>query len=179
MKQWLENLSDAERKQLMGVGALVFVVLFYFVLWAPLANSVDSKQQAIEKQAALNEWSKNAIAQIKSSSKPQRDYGSLSQIINGSTRQFNISVSRMNPTNDTMNVVIDEVVFTTLMQWLAHLEQRQGVKIHNVDVSLADDAGVVRVSRLVLGKAKKKIRVNVMKSWKASLGIFVVAYLAS
>lgn len=153
MKQWWESLSDTERKQLIGVGALVFVVLFYFAVWAPLANSLDSKQRAIEKQTELNAWSKNAIAQIKSGSKPQRDYGSVSQIINSSTRRFNINVSRMNPTNDTMNVVIDEVVFSTFMQWLAHLEQTQGIKIHNVDVSLADDAGMVRVSRLVLGKA--------------------------
>lgn len=153
MKQWWESLSDNERKQLMGAGALVFVVLFYFVVWAPLANSVGDKQKAIEKQIELNAWSKNAITQIKSGSTPQRDYGSVSQIINASTKRFGIGVSRMNPTNDTMNVVIDEVVFTTLMQWLAHLEQTQGIKIHNVDVSLADDAGMVRVSRLVLGKA--------------------------
>ena len=153
MKQWWESLSDNERSQLMVVGGLVFVVLFYFVLWAPLANNVDAKNKAIEKQLVLNEWSKNALVQIQSGSKPQRDYGSVSQIINASTKRFGIAVSRMNPTNDTMNVVIDEVVFTTLMQWLAHLEQTQGIKIHNVDVSLADDAGMVRVSRLVLGKA--------------------------
>lgn len=153
MKQWWESLSDPERKQLMAVGALLFVALFYFVVWAPLANGVDAKQKAIEKQIELNTWSQDAITQIKSSGKPQRDFGTLSQIINGSTRQYNISVSRMNPTNDTMNVVIDEIVFTTLMQWLAYLEQRQGIRIHNVDVSLADDAGMVRVSRLVLGKA--------------------------
>ena len=153
MKQWWESLSDTERKQLMGVGALVFVILFYFVVWAPLANSVEKKQKAIEKQIELNAWSKNAIMQIKSGAGQKRDYGSLSQIINGSTRQYNISVARMNPTNDTMNVVIDEVVFTTLMQWLAYIEQRQGIKIHNIDVSLGDDPGVVRVSRLVLGKA--------------------------
>lgn len=153
MKQWWESLSDTERKQLMGVGAFVFVLLFYFVVWAPLANSVDKKQKAIEKQIELNAWSKNAIAQIQSGAGQKRDYGSLSQIINGSTRQYNISVARMNPTNDTMNVVIDEVVFTTLMQWLAYIEQRQGIIIHNIDVSLGDDPGVVRVSRLVLGKA--------------------------
>ena len=153
MKQWWESLSDTERKQLMGVGALVFVLLFYFMVWVPLADSVEKKQTEIDKQIELNAWSKNAIAQIQSGAGQKRDYGSLSQIINGSTRQYNISIARMNPTNDTMNVVIDEVVFTTLMQWLAYIEQRQGIKIHNIDVSLGDDPGVVRVSRLVLGKA--------------------------
>ena len=153
MKQWWDSLADNERKQVMIAGVLVAIMLFYFVIWSPLANGVDNKQKALDRQIELNAWSKNAITQLKSTNASSRDYGSLTQIINGSTRQYNITIARMNPRNDTMNVQIEEIVFTTLMQWLAYLEQRQGIKIHAVDVSAANDAGVVRVSRLVLGKA--------------------------
>lgn len=153
IKQWWSTLSEREHKQLITIGILLLVLCFYVLIWSPLANGVTSAQQALDRQMVLNAWSKQAIEQLQAAQTPSRSSGSLNQIINSSTRRYNIAVSRMNPKNDTLNVIIEEVIFSDLLQWLAYLEQKQGLMIQQVDISAANDKGVVRVSRLVLSKA--------------------------
>ena len=154
MKQWWESLSDNEHKQVILIGSLVFVMIFYWAIWSPLANKVSDKQILLERETKNNSWAKDAIVQIKSAGgRNSRSQGSLSQIINNTSRNFNVVIARMNPKDDKINLVVEEIVFTRLMQWLAFLEHKQGLKIYNVDISQGDEPGIVRVSRLVLGKS--------------------------
>jgi general secretion pathway protein M len=78
--------------------------------------------------------------------------GSLTQLVNRTTRSSGIPVARMQPQGDELQVWIDQVAFNDLMAWLEQLEQ-QGVMIIQSDVSEVDLAGFVKVQRLQLGKA--------------------------
>jgi general secretion pathway protein M len=154
MKQWWESLSEREQKQVSIIGVVLIIALFYWAAWLPLANSVAKKQAKLDRQIEDNAWAKDAIVQIKANSgRNNRNRGTLSQIVNNTSRNYNIVIARMNPKDDTLNLVIEEIVFSTLMQWLGFLEHKQGLKIHNIDISQGDEPGKVRVSRLVLGKA--------------------------
>ena len=47
---------------------------------------------------------------------------------------------------------IDEISFNQLLSWLERLAVRDGLQVKSIDLSKADQAGVVRVRRLQLGK---------------------------
>jgi general secretion pathway protein M len=154
MKQWWESLSEQEHKQVIIAAFVVFVGLFYWLVWSPLATAVVDNQIAVERQVKLNQWAKDAITQIKATGgSKQGGQGSISQIVNRTSRQYNITIGRMSPKDDKLTLVVDEIVFATLMNWIAYLEQKQGVKVHKIDIAQTETAGVVRVSSMVIGKS--------------------------
>ena len=59
----------------------------------------------------------------------------------------------MQPQGDDLQVWIDEISFNQLLTWLEQLASREGLRVKNIDLSLADQQGVVRVRRLQLGKS--------------------------
>jgi general secretion pathway protein M len=155
LKTWWESLSDQEHKLVIVGGSIFSVGLFYWILWSPLANAVNDNRAALDKQLKLNGWAKEAIVTIKSASgnRAGGSGGSLSQIVNQSSRQFNFQIGRMTPKDKQLTLLIDEVVFNDLLNWLSHLEKKQGVKINNLDLTEIEVPGKVRVSRLVIEKS--------------------------
>lgn len=154
LKTWWESLSDQEHKLVTIAGCFLSVGIFYGLIWLPLSNAVDGNQGDLDKQLKLNSWARDAIVQIKAAGgKNNRSGGSLSQIVNQTSRQFNVKIDRMNPKGEQLNLLIDEIVFNDLLKWVGHLEQKQGITIHNLDISETEVPGVVRVPRLVIGKS--------------------------
>jgi general secretion pathway protein M len=153
LKTWWESLNDREHELAIWGGSIFTIGLFYWIVWSPLSDAVVDNKRLLDKQQKLNSWAADAIVQIKGSSgNTNVGAGSLSQIVNQTSRQFNVQIGRMNPKDKTLQLLIDEIVFNDLLRWLAHLEQKQGIKIHNVDVSETEVPGIVRVPRLVIEK---------------------------
>jgi general secretion pathway protein M len=154
VKSWWESLNEREHTLVMGGGSAVLVVLFFLLVWLPLASSVDDTRALVAKQQTLNSWATGAIKQIKAASGSQivGSGGSLSQTVNQSSRHFNINITRMNPKDNELQLWLDDVVFNDLMKWLAHLEQSQGLLIHGIDVNESSEPGIVNVRRLIIEK---------------------------
>ena len=77
--------------------------------------------------------------------------GSLTQAVNSSASRSGISITRMQPQGDELQVWIDNTNFNSLMSWLDGLE-KQGIKILIADIAESDSLGFVKVRRLQLGK---------------------------
>ncbi len=153
LKAKWESLNEREQR-LVGIGGTALLVaIFYWGLWQPLGDSMARSQKLLQKQQATNNWAKEAVVKLKSSSGTSQNGASLSQIINSTARRFNVQIGRMNPKGDQLNLLVEEIVFNDLLKWIAHLEQSQGVKIINLDVSELEQPGKVRVSRLLLEKS--------------------------
>ncbi|MBT1451400.1 type II secretion system protein M [Glaciecola sp. XM2] len=154
-KNWLNQLSPRERVLVYIAAGVTVIVLFYFLLWAPLNNALKTQSLALENDQKLLLWvqEQSARAQLlRSSGQVNQFNGSLTQLVNQTTRAANISVSRMQPQDDELQIWIDRVEFNTLMQWLNGLEQR-GVVVLQSDFSQTTDDGFVQVRRLQLGSA--------------------------
>lgn len=82
-----------------------------------------------------------------------RSTGSLSGIVNSTARQYKISIDRVQPQGDNIQVWIDEVPFTNLLDWLETLNNKRGLKVLAIDITNADEAGVVTIRRLQLGRS--------------------------
>lgn len=155
LKTWYAGLSEREQKLVSIGGALGVVFLLYFTIWAPLNSSVAAQSSALASEKETLVWVQNqaARAQILRQSANQTSFaGSLTQLVNQTTRSANIPVSRMQPQGDDLQVSIDQVSFNDFLKWLDTLE-KQGVKVILSDVSEVDTQGFVQVRRLQLGKA--------------------------
>lgn len=155
LKKWFSDLSHREQQMVMLAGVAVLIALFYFVIWSPLHQGLATQKAGLDKEQADLNWVKeqaNRAQLLKQSSAQKRFNGSLSQLINQTTRNANISVSRIQPINDDISVSIEEVEFNRLITWLDALE-RQGVVVVQSDITELSKQGFVNVRRIQLGKA--------------------------
>jgi len=154
VKRWFLQLSERERILVLAASAVSVIVIFYYAIWSPLHQALDTQSLALENDRKLLVWvqEQSSRAQILQSTAQGNTFtGSLTQLVNQTTRAANISVSRLQPQDEELQVWIDEVPFNALMRWLADLEQR-GVVILQSDFSETNEDGFVQVRRLQLGK---------------------------
>ncbi len=154
IKSWFKALSEREQIMVLSAAVVAVVGIFYIALWQPLNQSIETQRAAVQSDKALLTWvqeqSSRAIV-LRQSASQTSFTGSLTQVVNQTTRGANIPVARMQPQGDELIVSIDQVEFNELIQWLATLEKR-GVRIVQSDVSEVDTKGFVQVRRLQLGK---------------------------
>ncbi|MFC3122631.1 type II secretion system protein GspM [Agaribacter flavus] len=151
--QWFKGLSDREKRIVTFGGIVGIVTIFYLAIWSPLNAAIEENKAQVTRVKALNTWVQERAARaqrLQQVGQSVRFSGSLTQVINQTSRGANVSVSRMQPQGDDIQVWIDAVPFTSLMRWLESLEKR-GVSIVQSDISETDSPGIVQVRRLQLG----------------------------
>jgi general secretion pathway protein M len=155
MNTWWQQLNLREKKLVLAMASLVIVFIFYSLVWQPLNNNISKTEKKIARQQQLLSWvqeNTQRFQQAKSSVGKQAT-GSLSSIVNRTASSKNISITRMQPQGDNIQVWIDEISFNELLQWLEQLSTKEGLRVTNIDLSDADQSGIVRVRRLQLGKS--------------------------
>lgn len=148
---WWTGLQQREQRLVAGAAVVVVVGLFYWMLWQPLHQARDAQQQKVQSaQRQLNQL-QQLLPQLKAASATTaRSGGSVAQIISNSARSSGISVSRMQPQNEQLTLVLEDVSFDKLLGWLHALQYQHGVKLINLDVATAETPGIVRVRRMVV-----------------------------
>jgi general secretion pathway protein M len=154
LKTWFKGLSEREQKMVLAASVVAVVGIFYFAIYNPLTTAIEDQKNAVASDKELLVWvqEQSSRAQVLRQSASQTRYtGSLTQVVNQTTRSANIPVARMQPQGDELIVFIDQVAFNDYIQWLSTLEGR-GVIILQSDVSEVDTQGFVQVRRLLIGK---------------------------
>lgn len=155
MKQWWQQLNVREQKMVIITLVIVTFFILYNAIWQPLNQSITKTQDKIVRQQALQTWvQENTLRfqQAKNSGRAGNSQGSLSSIVNTSAGRFDISIARLQPQGEDLQVWIDEVPFKQLLTWLEQLANKEGLQVKNIDLSKAEQTGVVKVRRLQLGK---------------------------
>ena len=155
MKAWWQQLNIREQRLVLVMSVLVSVFILYGLIWQPLNESIDKQKLTLERQQALLTWVEENTQRYQTAKRNGRasSGASLSSIVNRTSRLNNIIITRMQPQGDDLQVWIDEISFNQLLTWLEQLASRDGLQVKNIDLSLADQQGVVRVRRLQLGKS--------------------------
>lgn len=148
---WWHSLQPRER-QLLSVSAVILLLSgFYWLIWKPLHTASTSQQQALQQaQQQLVQLQQALPALRQAGVKTVRTGGSLQHIISDSARQHSIQVSRMQQQNEQLQLVLEDVSFEKLVQWLYQLQYQQGVSLLNLELSNTDKSGIVRVRRMVI-----------------------------
>lgn len=154
MKQWFESLSEREKQLVIGAGFVLIIGLFFQLIWGPVNSRLEKAEQSVKNKQVSLQWVNEKITEYKQHQGTNKSVaqGSLSQIMSNAARRANISLARMQPQGDTLQVQIEQIEFNALIRWLAQLTQNQGLTIEAIDVSEADKTGAVRVRRLQVSK---------------------------
>ena len=156
MKAWFEQLAPREQRLVMAMSALIIVFFIYSLVWLPLNTNLEKAEQKLARQQALLSWVQENTAQYQQAAKgsaKRSSGGSISGVVNASARQAGITIARIQPQGDDIQVWIDEVAFSTMLTWLDTLSNSRGIQVKNIDMIASDTAGSVKVRRLHLGKS--------------------------
>lgn len=154
MKAWWQQLNLREQRLVMAMASFIGIFIFYSLIWQPLNDNVVKAEQKLQRQQALLVWVNENTARYLQSAKSSgsRSNGSLSSIINRTAKSNQIAITRMQPQADDLQVWIDEVSFSQLLQWLEQLAANDGLHVKGIDLTRGEQTGTVRVRRLQLGK---------------------------
>ena len=150
-QQWWGGLQQREQHLVLVCAIAIGVFLFYYLIWQPVHQSKVRNQQALHQAEQQLDWLNSVLPQLQQSSgSVERSSGSLSQVLTTSARQHGIRVSRMQPQNQQMQLVLDDVAFEQLVRWLHALHYQHGLSLVNLDVSAANQPGMVQVRRILV-----------------------------
>jgi len=157
MKEWWLQLNQREQSLVGSLGSVLIVFLLYSLIWQPLNENIEQGQKKLDSRQALLSFVAQETARYKtfSGSGGANSSGSLSSVINQTARSKNISITRVQPQNSDIQVWIDNVAFSQLLNWLEELAKNEGIYVQNVDLGQTDEAGQVQVKRLQLGKGNE------------------------
>ncbi len=152
VKYW-RSLKEQEQQLVMIAGGIFVIFVLVMGIFRPLNNAIAKAQQDQVKQQELLTWVDSSIVRLKAAgSRSVVSNKNLSQIVNATRGRFGITISKMQPNDNSLRLTIDSVQFNKLVQWLDEIVHKEGVQIENLDLSRDDKQGYVRVSRLVLEK---------------------------
>lgn len=155
MKDKWQQLKPREQKIVLCLVPVLIIFILYNLIWQPLNESLMKNEAKLVRQQALLIWVQENTDRFKASTvggKKRNTNASASSIVNRTSKQFQITLSRIQAQGTSVQVWIDEVPFTQLLQWLDLLATKEGLSVINIDLSVADKSGVVQVRRLQLGK---------------------------
>ncbi len=155
MKAWWQGLNLREQRLVAVMGSVFIVFVLYSAIWQPLNESLAKTEKKIARQQVLLAWVSENTAryqQAKRMGGSSQSRGSISSIVNRSANQYKLTITRMQPQGDELQVWLDEVPYTQLLFWLEHLASKEGLQVKAIDLSKASQAGVVQVRRLQLSK---------------------------
>jgi len=155
IKTWWQGLNVREQRLVWAMGSVISVFLLYALLWQPLNDNVTQTQKRLASRQALLTWVTDNTARyqhVKSSTGVKKSSGSLSSIVNRTANQQQLTITRMQPQGETLQVWLDNAPFTQLLFWLEHLANNEGLQVQAIDLTKSDNEGEVRVRRLQLAK---------------------------
>ena len=156
MKAWWQQLNSREQRLVAAMGVMGVIFIFYTAIWQPLNNSLVQEASKLERQQQLLTWVEENTAQYqqaKRSGGKAKLSGSISSVANRSAKTYKLTITRMQPQGDDLQVWIDSTPFTQLLFWLEHLANNEGLQVKAIDLTRGDRVGEVKVRRLHLSKS--------------------------
>ncbi|WP_245942629.1 type II secretion system protein GspM [Candidatus Colwellia aromaticivorans] len=155
IKSWWQGLNIREQRLVIVMGLVFSAFLLYSSIWQPLNESLAKTEQKLASRQALLTWVTENTARyqnIKSTGGGTKNSGSLSSIINRTANQQQLTITRMQPQGESLQVWLDNAPFTSLLFWLEHLANNENLQVQAIDLAQSDKQGEVRVRRLQLGR---------------------------
>ncbi|CAM2892767.1 type II secretion system protein M [Vibrio ordalii] len=153
LQQRWAAFSPREQKLLLGGVSLCVVAIIYWGVLAPLNQKAELAQARIISERQLLNWvtdKADAIIQLRAQGGVVATAQPLNQVISSSVQRFQIELIRIQPRDEMMQVWIQPLPFSKLVDWLAFLKEQQGVDVEFMDINRAQQSGVVEVKRLQL-----------------------------
>ncbi|MGO1295688.1 MAG: type II secretion system protein M [Vibrio sp.] len=154
LKQWWNSITPREQR-LVSVAALCLVVgIVYWGFYQPLNQRIAYAQARVHSEKQLLTWvSEKAdhIVALRKQGGRSTTLEPLNRVVANSSSEFKIRLIRVQPRgNEKMQVWIQPLPFSQLLNWIAFLKEKQGITVEYLDIDKGSVPGVVEVKRLQL-----------------------------
>jgi len=149
LAQWLEQLSERDRR-LLALMAVVIVLLLIFAVLLPLDHSVAQTQARLAKKHTNHEWMQTVAPELAASPQPPASGGEpLVVIVDRSAREAGLagSLAGSDPAGPGgLSLRLQKAPFDLLVAWLARLSQQNGIRIDSATIDGAGAPGLVNAA---------------------------------
>ena len=155
MKEHWQQLEQKEKQLISLLIATLLLAGGYWLVWQPLQNDISNTQRKVNVQTQTLADVKaigQKIINLQGGQVSSPEAGDLNQLVSRSAKRNKIMITRIQAKEDTLQVWIDDVNFNQFTAWLEQLNKQYGIEIQNIDLSVSDKKGMVKVRRLQLGK---------------------------
>ena len=155
LRNWWSQLAQREQQLVAAMAVVVGISILYWGIWSPISNAEAralSQRNAQASTLAYVKQTANKIAALKQTSGRKAVSGSLGSIVTQSAGRFGLTITRMQPQGNKIQVWMDDVPFESLLACLDDLVQQKGLSLDNLDVATADQVGMVQVRRIQLSQ---------------------------
>jgi general secretion pathway protein M len=150
LREWFARFNQREQLSLVLLGLVLGVYLLYMLAWAPL----DKRREQLARQNESVAQSLQRVDAMVSEIMRLRDGGgatttqrNLTSLVNQSTSQRGLQVSRLQPSSrGDIQVRLEGAVFDDLLAWLDEIENREGLLVTEVAITRAGDVGRVNAT---------------------------------
>ncbi|WBA17805.1 type II secretion system protein M [Salinivibrio kushneri] len=155
--QW-QSISVREQRLLLVAGGVLLLSVLYWGIVVPIQTQADQARTAVSSERKIYhelQQKRNHIMQLRSQSGHSRQVVAsrnqpLNQVIAASAGEFNLTITRLQPGEDSVQLGLEPLPFNQLLRWLEQLAQRHGIQVVRLSTEATDTAGVVKVNRLQL-----------------------------
>jgi general secretion pathway protein M len=160
LQRWLETLQPRERHIVISGSIMLTVILFYLLLWDPVFTKLNDTRQTVDSQRQLLIWMKQSsqeIQNLQSSGNrlaPQLANQSVSSLVTMSAQSSGVQdfVTKLDSTNDGVEVQLTNADFDRVMTWLNDLQTRYSIQPRKVIIEPQVDPGTIN-ARITLEKS--------------------------
>lgn len=149
---WFNSRQPREQILLLTVVALVVIYLLYLVAWQPVTRARE--QLVVSNRLAFDDLETvQALAaeyQLLKRAAPAQSVKtgqSLLQIIDTSVAQYQLSMTRLQPSaSGDVQIRFENVLFNAIIAWLYHLESEYAIHVKDISITPSHADGLVSVS---------------------------------
>ncbi|XOV81754.1 MAG: type II secretion system protein GspM [bacterium] len=145
--RWFYGREQNEQRVIAAISALVLVAVLWAGVWKPVADWRYVETNRHQNAQQLIDWlrvNEQAAKQAASSASSNRGSRALIPVITKAADAHNIRVSRLQPeSNGVISVVLQQQSFNQIVQWIAQLDENNGVSIDRASFDSQDTPGYV------------------------------------
>ena len=155
IKTWWQGINQREQRLVLMAGSTFIIFLLYSFIWQPLNESLEETEQKLASRQVLLTWVTENTSRYQNTKvvgNGNKSTGSLSGIINRTANQQQLTITRIQPQGDNVQVWLDSAPFTQLLFWFEHLANNENLQVQAIDLAQGEKQGEVRVRRMQLGR---------------------------
>lgn len=150
MKNWFDSLTQREQLSLLVMGLALALYLVYMMLLSPLGTARDNlvqQNRGVSESLQRVDVMVSQILQLRDSGAASNNRRNLTTLINRSTDQLGLPVSRLQPNSrGEVQVRLEGASFDDLLSWLYQMEYRQSLLVREISITQGGDTGRVNAT---------------------------------
>ena len=152
---WFENTplgqafyarSEQDRRVIALVALLFIVSLLWLIAWKPVADwHTDAVARLDGARTSIDYLKANeSLARRASNLRSGGESGSLIPLVTRAANAQQLTLNRLQPeAGGILNVVLEEQSFDLVFQWIAQLEQNNGIRARTVSIRGGERSGTI------------------------------------